>query len=91
MFRPFLADSGQMVCRKEQGHQNRFVRVLQALGEAAAKRLAGLLLWLIQPALVIFLRSADASSLTLPAYNQVLLCISQAHSQGMSTQSRGTS
>ena len=86
--RPVQTLSGQMRCRKEQGHQNRVVRVLQALGEAVAKRLAGLFLWLIQPALVLFLRSAHASSLHTTKCLDVL---PQAHHPGISTPSGGTS
>lgn len=42
--------------RKQKKSQSRVVRVLVALGEAVAKRFAGLVLWLIQPVLVLFLR-----------------------------------
>ena len=66
------------LCSKQRKSQNRVVRVLVALGEAVAKRFAGLVLWLIQPVLVLFLRSVPPLTLLMPLFGSYAIAHHQS-------------
>ena len=53
---PFSPCAFGLACRAPGNIGQRALRVLRALGEGLAKRVTGLVLWLLQPFLVLFLR-----------------------------------